>query len=45
LLAYAKYYNFYLTMNKFDKGLFGAKTSRYGPHGLGYRRATKTFTK
>lgn len=21
---------------------FGAKTSRYGPHELGYRRATKT---
>jgi len=24
---------------------FGAKTSRYGPYELGYRRATKTFTK
>jgi len=37
--------NFYLTMNDSDKVSFGAKTSRYGPHGLGYRRATKTFTK
>jgi len=25
--------------------LVGAKTSHYGPHELGYRRATKTFTK
>jgi hypothetical protein len=24
---------------------FGAKTSRYGPHELGYRRATKSFYK
>ena len=23
----------------------GVKTSRYGPNGLGYRRATKTLTK
>jgi len=27
------------------KGPFGAKTSRYGPHELGYRRATKNFYK
>jgi hypothetical protein len=25
------------------KILFGAKTSRYGPYELGYRRATKNF--
>jgi hypothetical protein len=24
---------------------FGAKTSRYGPHELGYRRATESFYK
>lgn len=28
-----------------DMVSFGAKTSRYGPNALGYRRATKTFTK
>jgi len=37
--------NLYLTVNDIYKISFGAKTSRYGPHGLGYRRATKTFTK
>ena len=37
--------NFNLTMCDMDNISFGAKTSRYGPHELGYRRATKTFTK
>lgn len=37
--------NLYLTINDTDRVSFGAKTSRYGPHELGYRRATKTFTK
>jgi len=37
--------NLYLTINETDKVSFGAKTSRYGPYGLGYRRATKTFNK
>jgi len=37
--------NLNLTINNIYKILFGAKTSRYGPHELGYRRATKTFTK
>ena len=37
--------NLYLTINGTDRVSFGAKTSRYGPHELGYRRATKTFTK
>jgi len=37
--------NLYLTIYSIDIILFGAKTSRYGPYELGYRRATKTFTK
>ena len=37
--------NFNLRLYNFDKKLFGAKTSPYGPHELGYRRAIKTFTK
>jgi len=37
--------NLYLTINVTDRVSFGAKTSRYGPHELGYKRATKTFTK
>lgn len=37
--------NLYLIANESDKDSAGAKTSRYGPHVLGYRRATKTFTK
>jgi len=37
--------NFDLTVHEIYKISFGAKTSRYGPHGLGYRRATITFTK
>jgi len=37
--------NLYLTINDTDRVPFGAKTSRYGPYELGYRRATKTFTK
>jgi len=37
--------NLYLTINSIDIILFGAKASRYGPYELGYRRATKTFTK
>jgi len=37
--------NLYLTFYGFKKIPFGAKTSRYGPHELGNRRATKTFTK
>jgi len=37
--------NLYLTIYNTDRVLFRAKTSRYGPHELGYRRATKTFTK
>ena len=37
--------NLYLTIHELDKISFGAKTSRYGPYGLGYRRATKTLTK
>ena len=37
--------NLYLTINVTDRVSFGAKTSRYGPHELGYRRATKAFTK
>jgi len=37
--------NLYLTINVTDRVLFGAKTSRYGPNELGYKRATKTFTK
>jgi len=37
--------NLYLIINGSDRVPFGAKTSRYGPHELGYRRATKTFTK
>ena len=37
--------NLYLTINDTDRVSFRAKTSRYGPHELGYRRATKTFTK
>ena len=35
----------YLMTSKPYRGLVGAKTSRYGPYVLGYRRATKTFTK
>jgi len=37
--------NLYLTINGFYRLPFGAKTSRYGPHELGYRRATWTLTK
>jgi len=37
--------NLYLTINDADRVSFGAKTSRYGPYELGYKRATKTFTK
>ena len=37
--------NLYLTFNGSDIVPFGAKTSRYGPHELGYKRATRTFTK
>ena len=37
--------NLYLTTNDPEKVSFGAKTSPYGPYGLGYRRAAKTFTK
>ena len=37
--------NLYLTINGADRVSFGAKTSRYGPYELGYRRATKIFTK
>jgi len=37
--------NLYLIINGTDRVSFGAKTSRYGPNELGYRRATKTFTK
>ena len=37
--------NLYLITNESDRDLAGAKTSRYGPHVLGYRRATKAFTK
>jgi len=37
--------NLYLTIYDFYIFSFGAKTSLYGPHELGYRRATKTFTK
>jgi len=37
--------NLNLTIYDTDRVSFGAKTSRYGPHELGYRRATKTFTK
>jgi len=32
--------NLYLTINDSYKVSFRAKTSRYGPNGLGYRRAT-----
>jgi len=34
--------NLYLTIYESDKVSFGAKTSPYGPHELGYRRATIT---
>ena len=37
--------NLYLITNESDRDSAGAKTSRYGPHVLGYRRAAKTFTK
>ena len=37
--------NLYLITSESDRDSAGAKTSRYGPHVLGYRRATKTFTK
>ena len=37
--------NLYLAIDDTDRVSFGAKTSRYGPYELGYRRATKTFTK
>ena len=37
--------NLYIIANEPDRGSAGAKTSRYGPYVLGYRRATKTFTK
>ena len=37
--------NLYLTIYDTDRVSFRAKTSRYGPHELGYRRATKTFYK
>jgi len=37
--------NLYLTIYDSYRVSFGAKTSRYGLHELGYRRATKTFTK
>jgi len=37
--------NLYLTINGSDRVSFGVKTSRYGPYELGYKRATKTFTK
>jgi len=37
--------NLYLTIYDADRVSFGAKTSRYGPYELGYKRATKTFTK
>ena len=36
--------NLYLTIYDTDRVSFRAKTSRYGPYELGYRRATKTFT-
>jgi len=38
-------FNLYLKIYGNDRFPFGAKTSRYGPYELGYRRATKTFTK
>ena len=37
--------NLYIITNESDRDSAGAKTSRYGPHVLGYRRATKAFTK
>ena len=37
--------NLYLTIHDSDKVSFGPKTSPYGPHELGYRRAIKIFTK
>jgi len=37
--------NLYLTIYEFYIFSFGTKTSRYDPYELGYRRATKTFTK
>ena len=37
--------NLYIITNESDRDSAGAKTSRYGPHVLGYRRAAKTFTK
>ena len=37
--------NLNLITNESDRDSAGAKTSRYGPHVLGYRRATKAFTK
>jgi hypothetical protein len=37
--------NLNLTIYGTDRVSFRAKTSRYGPHELGYRRATKIFTK
>ena len=37
--------NLYIITNESDRDSAGAKTSRYGPNVLGYRRATKTFTK
>jgi len=38
-------FNLYLIIYDSDRASFGAKTSRYGSHELGYRRAAKTFTK
>ena len=37
--------NLDLIMNETEKVSLGAKTSRYGPYVLGYRRATYTLTK
>ena len=36
--------NLYIIANEPDRGSAGAKTSRYGPYVLGYRRATIAFT-
>jgi len=36
--------NLFLTFSGANLAALGAKTSRYGPNELGYRRATKTFT-
>ena len=37
--------NSFLITNEFYKVSVGAKTSRYDPNDLGYRRATITYTK